>query len=115
MTIVVERSTPLDPSAGILEFAQLFSGTCSSCCGLQNAHTEPAGERSARLHRSCEDRMVREMFGVMMSALVVEMGIALYRLAGRLDRPEFGDLDRRAARIDQRERPTELMLPFQEP
>ena len=57
MTIVVERSTPLDPSAGI----------------------------------------------------------ALYRLAGRLDRPEFGDLDRRAARIDQRERPTELMSPFQEP
>lgn len=88
------------------------------------------------LRRRYEARMASEMFGVMMSALlvgmvppalvvrpktkemrelvarlgrgttgnvVVEMGIALYRLAGRLDRSGPGDLDRLAERIEQRE------------
>jgi pyruvate,water dikinase len=41
--------------------------------------------------------------------VVVEMGIALYRLAGRLDRSEFADLDRLAERIRQRELPAEFM------
>ncbi len=89
-----------------------------------------------------EARMAREMFGVMMSAViagmaspalvvrpktqevsdlvaklgrgftddvVVEMGIALYRLAGRLDRSDFGDLDRLAERIERRELPAGFM------
>lgn len=41
--------------------------------------------------------------------VVVEMGIALYRLAKRLDRSDFGDLDRLAERIERRELPAELL------
>ncbi|PKL94552.1 MAG: hypothetical protein CVV18_08600, partial [Gammaproteobacteria bacterium HGW-Gammaproteobacteria-8] len=84
---------------------------------------------------SFEARMARELFDVMMAAVlvgtlspalvfrarngedreliarigrgttgnvVVEMGIALYRLAGRLDRSELDDLNRLAERIEQR-------------
>lgn len=41
--------------------------------------------------------------------VVVEMGIALYRLAKRLDRSDVGDLDRLAERIEQRQMPTEFL------
>lgn len=94
------------------------------------------------LRRTYATRMAREMFGVMMSAVVagmmsptlvvrpktkemseliaklergamnnvvVEMGIALYRLAERLDRAEFDDMDRLAQRIQKRELPAGFM------
>ena len=41
--------------------------------------------------------------------VVVEMGIALYRLAGHLDRSDFNDLDRLADRVAQRELSAEFM------
>ncbi len=41
--------------------------------------------------------------------VVVEMGIALFRLAGLLDRSEFDDLDRLVQRIAQRHLPAEFL------
>jgi rifampicin phosphotransferase len=41
--------------------------------------------------------------------VVVEMGIALYRLARHLDRSDVGDLDRLAERIERRELPIEFL------
>lgn len=41
--------------------------------------------------------------------VVVEMGIALYRLARRLEPGDFEDLDRLAARIESRQMPTEFL------
>lgn len=41
--------------------------------------------------------------------VVIEMGIALYRLAGRLDRSEFIDLARLAEQIERRELSAEFM------
>lgn len=41
--------------------------------------------------------------------VVVEMGIALYRLAKRLDRTDFGDLARLAERIERRRMPEDFL------
>ncbi len=41
--------------------------------------------------------------------VVVEMGVALYRLAGRLDKSEFADLNSLAERIQKRELPPAFM------
>ncbi|MGY6587292.1 MAG: PEP/pyruvate-binding domain-containing protein [Wenzhouxiangella sp.] len=98
------------------------------------------------LRRRYEARMVNEIFGVMMAAVlvgtvspalvvrpkskemsdlvarlgrgatgnvVIEMGIALYRLAGRLDQSDLDDLDRLAERIEQRKLPAEFMAEWE--
>lgn len=99
------------------------------------------------VRRTYETRMAREMFGLMMSAVVVgmvspdlvirpktkalsdlagklrkgatgnvvvEMGIALYRLARRLDRSDFLDLDQLAERIVCRQMPTEFLREWED-
>src|SRR3546814_13110142 len=53
--------------------------------------TKAMGELVAKLERGAKGN------------IVVEMGIALYRLAGYLERSDFNDLDQLAVRIEQRQ------------